>query len=369
MFSLSVKEVQDRQRAEGHQQYRRTQLPPNREAQDRRMQKIYAKTRDQMAESYYDRVDTWISETLSSQPIMPVNEGMVTGRHTFRDRNSSLELGHTNGHVSASTYVPRAHYRGGGQLLRGKPVVVDGPPRPATVSCEAQLHQVGTTGSVYDDGFGGGMQRYDGQGRIRQPPYKNGKYFLRPREKSKEIGAHMKFRPCTETERINEEVARQGVGLAMYPFEEGAQFCLQSQSVRGGWRAHDPSNWKSGDQRLVSRPETGVGDLLKGVSGQPFGQSLASSEPYYESTRNIARPTTVGGEMGRDIWQGTVAHGRSLPSSSRISKWLNRSVNPTHTPSGIALPASATAQPQWPGKRSFGQSIRSLPSQILRQSN
>ena len=71
--------------------------------------------------------------------------------------------------------------------MRDRPVTVDGPPRPATVSCDSTMAQVRTTGSVY----GPQLQHVGGQGRIRQPPYKDPRYNLRPRSKAAELGSHM----------------------------------------------------------------------------------------------------------------------------------------------------------------------------------
>ena len=54
-------------------------------------------------------------------------------------------------------------------------------------------------------------------------------------------------------------------------------------------------------------------------------------------------------------------------TGANVTKKLVRDVNPTHSKSGLPLKASATTGNQWSDNKVFGQSIRSLPSQILRK--
>merc|ERR1711865_371086 len=298
---------------------------------------------------------------ISGGPEKPVNEGYAPQKHTFRDRDAMSELGHPNGHVSSRTYVPRAYYRGGGQLVRDRAVNVDGPPRPATVSCDSTMGEIRTTGSVY----GAQLQKVGGQGRVRQPPYKDPRYNLRPRTKAKELGPHMQYKVNTETERINESVSRQGVGFSLDEFEPHASFGQSAMSNSGGWRNMAPNKWKAGPMALTNAPQQGVGDYLNGVSGKPYGTNLANGMEYAEAQREIIRDQDRAREMG-DIWMGTLPQGKFEEAQRGIQKRLQQSVNPTHSrKTGMPLPATASRHNPWSDKRAFGQSIRSVPSQIL----
>ena len=337
MYSLAEKERRDKLRIVHERNRKRRVLePPEPEVSDRLAQRVWGKSRDEMAAGFHERADAFVQEKLSadldaslvsgvggsiggSSPsrrgggrgdscvrkraggyarpkttpsrlaVDPwhseaeVNEGMTPYTHTFRDRDASKELGAPNGSVSGRKYVPRAVFRGGGLVVRDpktgarvQPEPTDGPDRPATVSMEVTMRQLATTGSVYGPDFG----HVDGQGRIRQPPYANPAYFLRKRLKAKEVNPRMRWAPATEMERISDEVAKQGVGFALEPYEESMDIVLESMKPTGGWRNRSPGKWLAGPlgpRELTTCPQSGIDGQLNSVTGEPYGPALNAS--------------------------------------------------------------------------------------------
>lgn len=184
-------------------------------------------------------------------------------------------------------------------------VNVDGPPRPATVSCDSTMHEVRTTGSVY----GAQLQNVGGQGRVRQPPYKDPRYNLRPRTKAKELGPHLRYKFNTETERINDSVSKQGVGFSLDEFEPHASFGQLSMATTGGWRVESPEKWRAGKMTLTNAPQQGINDKTHGVSGKAQGTSLGIDMEYAEAQREIIRGDVREREVG-GLWMGTLRQGR-----------------------------------------------------------
>jgi hypothetical protein len=378
MFRLSVHERREREKWEEEEYMKRKMKPPTKKSKAWMTKSIYGKTPDELSASYHDRVDGWVSGTIDLEQDPPINEAFCpndskASHHSrFRDRDATLEIGPlANGHFSASTYVPRAYYLGGGLLVKEREVDVDGPQRPATVSCEMGMQELRTTGSVY----GPELQRVDGQGRIQQPPYKNPTYGMRSRIKSKELGPRMRYKPTTETDRLNEEISKQGVGYALYPHQLDHNIKLSDMAPKGGWRNVRKQKWKAGKFDATNAPVSGTGNLVTDVSHYASEPALTIQHPYQESTKNMARLRTETREKG-PTWQGTTfghgtGGGRYEPPTGRVQKMLLNDVNPTHTASmGFLLPGSQVVQrlghtTEWTDRRTFGQSIRSLPSQVL----
>lgn len=405
MYSLGLKEQRDRLHRDLERYQRRVVDPPTPEAQERLLLRVHGRTRDQMADGYHERAGSWVQERLAESADQvaadarpstststlrprgegpsalkggrpdpwhaecPVNEPFNPGeyitstrmRHTFRaDRDEAQELGPraSRGTMSGSRYVPRAYYRGGGELQRGRAVRVDGPDRPATVSCEATLRQHRTVASVYGAQFG----RVDGQGRLRQPPYANPKYFLRKRLKAKEIHPRMRYGPSSEMERINDAVAQQGIGLALEPFGDSADRVLESMEARGGWRPPQRARWQAGRFNATVCPADGAEDkALRSLTGQPHAAALGSSLPYAEARRNMAREESVDPALG--LFDPSVVAGRIRPATDcRVTRRLCRSVSPTHSPvQGLSLPPTASAEDRWgrhAGRKLYAQSMR-----------
>ena len=429
MYSLAEKERRDKLRIVHERNKKRRVLePPPPEVADRLSQRVWGKTRDEMATGFADRNESFCQDKLaddlaaSTSParsqqraadsrrsggssgggggggpgrtryVRPkttpsrlavdpwhaeaeVNEGMTPYTHTFRDRDASKELGAANGSVSGLKYVPRAVFRGGGLVVLDKhtgrrvaPAPTDGPDRPATVSCDVTNAKLATTGSVYGPDFG----HVDGQGRIRQPPYSDPKYFLRKRLRAKEVNPRLRWGPATEMERINDEVAKQGVGFALDPYEEAMDIVLETMKPTGGWRNRSPEKWLAGGlgpKELTTYPQNGIDNLLHSVTGRPFGPALGASLRYVEAGRQMGAPDAAAAaalELG-PRWDGTVASGHGvLGSADRVTQRLTQSVSPTHSSrQKIPLPGNASVNDRWAsyratnGRRLYSQSIRS----------
>ena len=108
----------------------------------------------------------------------PLQQDVSIHKHSYRDRDSSRELGPENGHVSPQTYVPRAFFWGGGLKDDTRTSTLRSLCSPVNVS---SLDPRPATASIVD---GGTIC-----GRLSLPPYSppivNG--GLRQREKYKEV--------------------------------------------------------------------------------------------------------------------------------------------------------------------------------------
>jgi hypothetical protein len=174
----------------------------------------------------------------------------------------------------------------------------------------------------------------------------------------------MKYKFNTETERVNDAVSKQGVGFSLDEFEPHASFGHLSMASTGGWRSMSPEKWRAGKMKLTTAPQQGIGNLLNGVSGKPNGSTVKIDMEYAEAQREIVCDEIREKQVG-PLWQGTLSRGKFDREPGGIGSRLVQSVNPTHSKSGLPLPANASRQNPWSSKRTFGQSIRSIPSQIL----
>ena len=66
MYSLALKEQQDRLRAE-RERYQRLKLdPPTPQSQERLTRRVYGRTRDQLADGYSERAQSFVQERLEA---------------------------------------------------------------------------------------------------------------------------------------------------------------------------------------------------------------------------------------------------------------------------------------------------------------
>lgn len=180
MYSLGAHDLREKEKKAEAAKLRRhkTSQRPSAQRRDFVLSAIYGKSHDEMSTAATERRDAAIlaakqnpnESTMLGEPEEP--PGMVF-HHSFRDRFQGMELAGAT--ISGLRYVPRAYYGGGGELDGRKTASLDKTresvsglePRLATVS----LCDVGKT-----------------RGRLKQGPYSNPGYFLRIRERSKELG-------------------------------------------------------------------------------------------------------------------------------------------------------------------------------------
>ena len=236
------------------------------------------------------------------------------------------------------------------------------PPTPAHAPATDGTNTGGpSSGAQLAPHCGGG--RVDGQGRLRQAPYENPKYFLRKRFKAKELHPRMRYGPSSEMERINDAVAKQGIGLALEPYGESADRILESMESSGGWRPVQKARWQAGQFDSTVCPADGEMDkLLKSVSGQAHGAALGASLPYREAQRNLRTERDPDLELA-GTWSGTVPPGRiHSQTQCNVTQRLCKTVSPTHSPvQGLHLAPTASCEDRWSkhaGRRLYAQSIR-----------
>ena len=251
---------------EASQRRHRSLTKPSPEHRDRVLLNVYGQNRDGMAQASQSRRGDWMSRAVSHPEMSsilqpPADPTGLVFHHTFRDRKAEKELGPLNGCVSAKSYVPRAHYRGGGDLDRAKTATLRGLDRVKTGQANVDmLEPREATASLVDQG--------KTRGRLKQPPYSNPGYFLRVREQSKEVGPPMRYAAKNEMERVHDSLSNLTVNDSG-EWDEGELFPV--------WRHVAPSKWKGGRKRLHTAPATG---LSHSVTGDPHFAPIHSSEPY-----------------------------------------------------------------------------------------
>lgn len=263
MFSLGIHDLQEKQRKAFEAKLRRHKNATSKPSAQRRdflLGSVYGKTFDEMSSAAAERRDAQVStakrrpetSTMLGEPDEP--PGMVF-HHSFRDRDEGLELG--GGTISGLRYVPRACYLGGGELdgrktasLDARREVVNGlEPRLATVS----LCDVGKA-----------------RGRLKQGPYSNPGYFLRIRERSKELGPPLRASQKNEPERVHET-------LNALTLNDPGEWVGNKEFVFPTWRHPDPKRFAGKRVALCTTPAT---PATHDVSGDLKWMPLNKPEPY-----------------------------------------------------------------------------------------
>ena len=311
MYSLSVHDLQAKARKAEAAVLRRHQSSqrPSAQRRDFVLSTIYGKTLNELSESAAARREAAVEaarahpelSTMLGEPEEP--PGMVF-HHSFRDREEGLEVGGST--ISGLRYVPRAYYAGGGELdgrrtaaLDKTREVVNGlEPRLATVS----LCDVGKT-----------------RGRLKQGPYSNPGYFLRVRERSKELGPPLRYAPKNEMERVHGH-------LASLTLSDPGPWVGNKEFVFPTWRHPDPSQFAGSRLKLCSAPASNV---THDISGEKQCLPVNSNEPYVISSQSsIAIKDSMVPFRARRPEQEL---GKRWNNSSRDAKRTSRAPRPARS--------------------------------------
>lgn len=241
MYSLGIHDLQEKSRKAQEAKLRRHQSSQGQSVQRRDfvLSSVYGKTFDEMSGAAAERREQSMSaarerpesSTMLGDPEEP--PGMVF-HHSFRDRDEGSEIGGST--ISGLRYVPRAYYGGGGDLNRGKTAQLDArrevvnglEPRLATVS----LCDVGKT-----------------RGRLKQGPYSNPGYFLRVRERSKELGPPLRSGHKNELERVHAH-------LASLTLNDPGAWVGNKEFVFPTWRHPNPKKYAGARVEYCTTPWT-----------------------------------------------------------------------------------------------------------------
>lgn len=134
----------------------------------------HRRQRDTLATNYYSRVDDWMYETLAKPPPPPPKDGSESARISFRSRVPSLELGPAC--ISARKYIPE----------------------------KERLAEV--------------IKQHEEEEKTSTPYSNPHQYYLRHREKGRELNGHFRFRFRTEQERLAESLSARAPGAECLEF-------------------------------------------------------------------------------------------------------------------------------------------------------
>lgn len=337
MYSLSVHDLHaKRSKAEAAAERRhRSSHRPSPQRRDFVLSTIYGKTLDELSQSAASRRERAVAEAVarpecSTMLGLPEEAVGAAFHHSFRDREAHAEIGGST--VSGLRYVPRAYYGGGGELDGLRTASLDATreevsglePRFATVS----LVDVGKT-----------------RGRLKQGPYSNPGYFLRVRERSKELGPPLRYAPKNEAERVHGH-------LASLTLSDPGPWVGNKEFVFPTWRHPDPAAFTGPRLSLCSAPAS---NETHDVCSDKYVLPVNSTEPYVNSaTSSIAikdsmvpfRARKVHMELGRR-WNNSSREAKARPRTTRTAKTCHVSLRGlTHKGlSAGALSRSAASLP------------------------
>lgn len=270
MYSLGTRDNHERQRlAEAALARRHSRENMSAARRDHFLLSCYGKTFDEMGESAVERRERDSDcakmrpevSTMLSEPDDPYG---TVFHHTFRDRDEPKEIGASV--MSASRYVPRAYYSGGGELNRARTAEI-GRRREVVNSLEVRSATV----SHCDVGA---------RGRLRQPPYANPRYFLRAREQSRELGPPLRYGVRNELERVLQ--AQEYTSLT-----EPGEWTGNREIFDPRWRKNEPTKHAGPRFRGLSTPAENATHSVTGLNRDPTLDTLEAYTISRESSHAI----------------------------------------------------------------------------------
>jgi len=223
----------------------------------------YGATVDQMASSAESRRQDWVSEALGNPSVaLDGAPEMAVHEHTFRDRQTHLEIG-PEGNFSGRKYVPRAYYSGGGKLNRPKTREFHSLPSHDQRRAVSALDPRVATPSVVDVGTV--------RGRVQQAPFDERLRFqFRRREAAKELHAPMYYKAKNDMERVNNALDANTMNDSG-AWEEASKLTFRTAS---------PHKWQGTDFRATTAPAR---NEFASLDGSRFDLSTLASEPAVTS--------------------------------------------------------------------------------------
>lgn len=315
MYSRKLKLLREKQAAAEAARKRVTGASESPEEKDRRMRRLYGRGQDEMAESCKERAwnftDTVTEAQVSS--LLHNEYQRPTTKESFRPpREPERELGRS--FLSSQRYIPTRSFRGGGivDLTRTQSLEK----RPSTAFASSKELP-----------------------RLPQPPYRDAatmfqyKYGMRQRHKDAEIAGPMRYRPRTESERIQQVIASRLVSSASDPWEP--------PPTAPTFRTVDKAKWTAKDFTPVPRSRNSdIERRTISVSGGAPVTRLDEGVPWAGAVEPPQRKRVKEKEVSKKLFR-TIVHERPL---QRVFPDKER--------------------PDLEGARLYSQSMRTVPSQL-----
>lgn len=283
MFSKHKAVLVERTAAAAEDRRRRQGMTETAAGKERRIARIYGRTSDQLARSFQDRVDTFVTDMdiAGETRVTLLGERHVeksVQHHCFRDRSKTLERGRP--YVSTKRVPVRIALGGGGALQRAK-----------TAALPEKHVELDTVP------------------RLRQPAYDDPKYMWRQRRAGSELGPPMRYAAKTENERIQAQIAGR-------PFASNSPWDQSANHPK--FRGLDRSKWKGSVFDAINPPK----DMrLCSITGDPPPSPItAKGEPFARPIVALLRERRASREVG-PIFHPTVTRGRLVQSKSAVDLW------------------------------------------------